>query len=186
MRHGALETAISKGPHASACTLETNSFIRGELRRRIKDGFSILLPAADVMRLFGKKLKLSRIAAVPQAHRCPRLILNLSAQRDSNTLSVNETTDREAAPESLQFGRASPAYCRRYGRRTLSRVRSGCKNWTLQTRTTAAPLNRRRWARLHTSSHWHQGTRAYLYASIWYCRWDGWIPPSFSARFQKR
>ena len=66
------------------------------------------LPAADAMRLFGEKLKLSRIAAVPQAHRRPRLILNLLAQPDSNTLSVNETTDREAAPESLQFGRAFP------------------------------------------------------------------------------
>ena len=84
-------------------------FIRGELRRRIKDGFSILLPpAADAMRLFGEKLKLSCIAAVPQAHRRPHLILNLSAQPDSNTLSVNETTNRDAAPESLQFGQAFP------------------------------------------------------------------------------
>ena len=45
---------------------------------------------------------------MPQAHLCLRLILNLSAQPDSNTLSVNETTNREAVPESLQFGRASP------------------------------------------------------------------------------
>ena len=104
----ALETAISKGSHASVCTLEMTSFIREELLQRIKDGFSILLPAEDAMRLFGEKLKLSCIAAVPQAHRCPRLILNLSAQPDSNTLSVNETTDREAAPELLQFGRAFP------------------------------------------------------------------------------
>ena len=104
----ALGTALFKGPHASACTPEMNVFIRGELRRRIKDGFSILLPAADAMRLFGEKLKLSRIAAVPQSHRCPRLILDLSAQPDSNTLSVNETTDREAAPESLQFCRDFP------------------------------------------------------------------------------
>ena len=104
----ALETAISKGPHASACTPEMTLFIRGELRQRIKDGFSILLLTADNMRLFGEKLKLSRIAAVPQAHHRPRLILNLSAQPDSNTLSVNETTNREAVPESLQFGRAFP------------------------------------------------------------------------------
>ena len=60
------------------------------------------------MRLFGEKLKLSRIAAVPQAYRHPRLILNLSAQLGSNTLSVNETTGREATPELLKFGRASP------------------------------------------------------------------------------
>ena len=84
------------------------SFIWGELRWRIKDGFIVLLPAADAMQLFGERLKLSCITAVPQAHRRPRLILNLLAQPDSNTLSVNETTDREAAPESLQIGQASP------------------------------------------------------------------------------
>ena len=46
--------------------------------------------------------------AVPQSHRRPRLILNLSAQTDSYMPSVNDTTNREAAPELLQFGRASP------------------------------------------------------------------------------
>ena len=60
------------------------------------------------MRLFGERLKLSHITAVPQAHRLPRLILNLSVQPGSNTLSVNETTNREATLESLQFGRAFP------------------------------------------------------------------------------
>ena len=43
-----------------------------------------------------------------QAHCRPRLILNLLAQLDSDTSSVNKTTDREASPESLQFGRAFP------------------------------------------------------------------------------
>ena len=61
----ALETTISKGPHASACTPEMNSFIRGDIQRRVKDGFSILLLAADVIRLFGERLKLSRIMSVP-------------------------------------------------------------------------------------------------------------------------
>ena len=64
----------------------------------MKYGFSILLPVADAVRLFRENLKHSRIAAVPQAHRRPRLILNLSAQPESNTLSVNETINREAAP----------------------------------------------------------------------------------------
>ena len=45
---------------------------------------------------------------MPQAHRRPHLILNLLAQMDSDTPSVNETTDREAAPESLQFSWAFP------------------------------------------------------------------------------
>ena len=49
----ALETAISKGLHASAFTPEITYFIWGEMQQRIKDGFSILLPAADVILLFG-------------------------------------------------------------------------------------------------------------------------------------
>ena len=55
----ALETAISKGLHASACTPDMNYFIWEEMQRRIKDFFSILLPAADAIRLFGERLKLS-------------------------------------------------------------------------------------------------------------------------------
>ena len=45
---------------------------------------------------------------MPQAHHCARLILNLSSQPDSDTPIVNKTTNREAAPDSLQFGRSSP------------------------------------------------------------------------------
>ena len=73
----ALEAAISKGPHASAFTPETTAFIQGEIQRRIMDGLNILLPAADTIRLFGEKLKLSCIAEMPQAHRRLRLIINL-------------------------------------------------------------------------------------------------------------
>ena len=83
-------------------------FIQGEMQLRIKDGISILLQVADALRLFGESLKVSCIAAVPQAYRCPRLIFNLSEHPASDTHSVNETTNREAAPESLQFGWASP------------------------------------------------------------------------------
>ena len=97
----ALETTISKGTHASACTPEMTAFIWGEIQQRIKDGFIILLPAAYTIRLFGDNLKLSRIAAVPQTHCLLHLVLNLLAQSDSGTPSVNETTNREAAPESL-------------------------------------------------------------------------------------
>ena len=48
----ALETAISEGAHALACTPEMTTFIRGEKQRRIKDGFSILLHVVDAVRLF--------------------------------------------------------------------------------------------------------------------------------------
>ena len=58
--------------------------------------------------MFGEHLKYSRIAAVPQDQHRPRQILNLLAAPDKETPSVNNTTDREIAPESMQFGRAFP------------------------------------------------------------------------------
>ena len=64
----ALDCAMAKGPHALAYTPEMTAFIRGELHQHVPDGFSILLPVADVVRLFGDNLKLSRITAVPQEH----------------------------------------------------------------------------------------------------------------------
>ena len=45
----ALETAISKGSYALACTPEMTTFIRVEMQRRINNGFSILLPEADAI-----------------------------------------------------------------------------------------------------------------------------------------
>ena len=77
----------------------------GEMQRRIKDIFSILLPATDTVRLFGEMLKLSRIVAVPQAHFCPCLTLNLLEKPEKGMLSVNNTTGMEAAPKSLKFER---------------------------------------------------------------------------------
>ena len=52
-------------------------YLPGELKESVSGGFSILLPRAGTMRLFGKRLKFIHIAAVPQAHRRLRLILNL-------------------------------------------------------------------------------------------------------------
>ena len=83
-------------------------FIRGDLHQRVQDGFSTLFSKADVVRIFGKNLKLSRIAAVPQEHRRPRLILNLLAQPNKGMQSVNDTTVRESTPESMKFGHAFP------------------------------------------------------------------------------
>ena len=58
--------------------------------------------------MFGDNLNLSRITAVPQENRRMRLILNLWAQPDEVRPSVNNTTDREVAPESMTSGRAFP------------------------------------------------------------------------------
>ena len=81
----ALDEAIRNGPHASACAPDMVGFIRGEMRRQIQDGFSILLSAEYAVRLFGEKLKLSCIAAVPKAQRRPHLILTLLAPPDKET-----------------------------------------------------------------------------------------------------
>ena len=83
-------------------------FIRGEMQRRVQDGFSILFPAADTVRIFGGNLKISHIAAVPQAHHRLYLILNLSSESNKGTPSFNDTANREVALESMQFGRAFP------------------------------------------------------------------------------
>ena len=71
-------------------------------------------------------MKLSRIAMVPQEHRRPCLILNLLAQPDSDTPSVKDTTNREAAPDLMQFGRVYPCILQTVWETTRSRVRSGC------------------------------------------------------------
>ena len=104
----ALDETIRNGPHASACAPDMISFIRENLLRRIQDIFRILLSAKDALQFFREKLNLSCIVAFPQAQLRPRLILNLSAAPNKETPSVNATTDREIAPESMQFGRAFP------------------------------------------------------------------------------
>ena len=72
----------------------------------MQDGFSILLPEEDVVRMFRENLKLSCIVAVPQVQHQTRLILNLSGKLDEGTPGVNDITDREVAPELMLFGRA--------------------------------------------------------------------------------
>ena len=74
-----------------------------EMQWRVQDHFSILLPAADAVRMSGEKLKISSILAVPQAHCQPRLILNLPEKPDEGTSSVNKINRSEVAPESMQF-----------------------------------------------------------------------------------
>ena len=93
-----LYQATSKWAHVSAFTPEMVVFIHEEMRQRIWDGFSILLPVAGVVRLFRDNLKLSRISVVPQGHRKPHLILNLLAKINEGNPSFNNTTYREVAP----------------------------------------------------------------------------------------
>ena len=58
------------------------------------------------MRVFIEKLKLSCISEGPQANIRTQRILNLSAQPEKVTPSVNGNTDREITLKSMQFRRA--------------------------------------------------------------------------------
>ena len=66
------------------------------------------MSAKNAVQLFRENLKISRIAAVPQAKRRHCLILNLSATPDKENTSFNDTTDMEIALESMKFGRSFP------------------------------------------------------------------------------
>ena len=102
----ALDEAIRNDAHASACAPDMVSFIQRDLLRREQDGFIILLSAQDSMKLFRENLNTSHIAAVLQDQRHPHLILNLLAQPNKDTTSVNNTKNRYTAPDKMQFGRA--------------------------------------------------------------------------------
>ena len=83
-------------------------FIHGKMSQRVQCGFSILLPEAGMVRAFRNKLNMSHIAAVPQEHLRTRLIINLSENSDKGMHSVNKTTDREVALDSIKFEHAFP------------------------------------------------------------------------------
>ena len=104
----ALDQTIAKRPHASTCTPKITTFIRREMSQQMQDGFSILLPAAEIVRVFWDKLKLSCIADIPQDYFHPRLIINLLAKTNEGMPSVNNTTYRDVSLESMKFGRALP------------------------------------------------------------------------------
>ena len=104
----ALGEKIRNGPHASACALDMVSFIQERLQRRVQGGFSILLSAEENVRVLRENLNLSCIASVPQDQRRPRKFLNLSAQHDKETPSVNNTTDRNIDLDSMRCWRSFP------------------------------------------------------------------------------
>ena len=122
----AISAAIQQGPHVSTRTEEATSFCREELVERVSRGFSILLTTGDAQRIFGTRLRISRLASVPQKARKNRLICDstapppggdslLSPQDRENgitptpdTPAVNASTDKASAPSSMQFGPCLP------------------------------------------------------------------------------
>ena len=80
---------------------------------RCSKGYRMALASSSMrrthtLRMFGEKIKLSRIVAVTQAHIRPRPILDLLEKPDKGTPSVNNTADREVAPKLINFWRAFP------------------------------------------------------------------------------
>ena len=120
----ALENAINNESHASECTQEMVGFIWGEMQQKVQDGFSIFLPAAGTVRIFGENLKLSYIVMVPQIHQRPRLILNLLAKPDALLVLTTLMTGR--SPCSLcSLIDLSHTSSIRSGRQILSKAPSG-------------------------------------------------------------
>ena len=104
----ALKNSITNSTYATACTLDMLEFIRGEMHQRVQYGFIILLPAADLVRTLRDKLKLSRIAMVPQAHHQQGFIINLLENLVGIRLVLTNTTNRKFTSELKQFGKYSP------------------------------------------------------------------------------
>ena len=109
----------TKGPPCLRTSLV--SFIQGELRRQVQDVFIVLLYSKNAVRLFEEKLKLSRIVAVPQYQRRPRLILKFLAPPDKETPSVNNTTVCESITSHSSGGLGGGS-----GGRPVPSVKSSC------------------------------------------------------------
>ena len=92
------------------------------IQRRIQDGFSILIPVADALQMFGENPKLSRITAVPQAHPQLRLILIIMEKPDKGTPSVNDNIDRELPRSRNSLEEPSIISSRQSGRLTQSTI----------------------------------------------------------------
>ena len=113
-----IRAAILQGPHVSTRTPEATAFCREELVERVARGFSLLLTEQDALRIFGTRLRISRLASVPQANRRNRLICDSTAPPPGGdsllppqhrlkspnlpaTPPVNESTDKSSAPPSM-------------------------------------------------------------------------------------
>ena len=108
-----LEAAIARGAHPSAEQLEAASALREETLEKVAQGFARLIPWTDLRKCLPRKLKLSPIAAIPHKSRAYRMILDLSFAFTVNSTtwpSVNESTDRHAAPlqAMTQLGKVLP------------------------------------------------------------------------------
>ena len=123
----AIEAAIARGPHPTACTPAAVAVFHEDIAYQVDAGFCKVLLWEDLKRLRPANLKISPVALVPQAGRRGRIILDLSFpvyQEVNGTVtvtqdSVNSTTVLSAPsipvkeigkvlPRLLQYMRDTP------------------------------------------------------------------------------
>ena len=103
-----IRSAISKGPHTSTLKPEATTFVCTELQEQVQWGFSIIISVDDALAYFGTRLCISRLASMDQSNRKPRLICNSFAAPDSNTPSVDASTESSTNPHAIQFEACLP------------------------------------------------------------------------------
>ena len=70
----AIRAAIKEGPHTSTRNSASTIFCQKDLADRVSQGFSLLLTAETAILLFGRRLRISHLASVPQSNRKDGLI----------------------------------------------------------------------------------------------------------------
>ena len=103
-----INAAIATVPHLSTLTLEATGFCRQELLERAQWGFSIILLVNVALLVFGDHICISCLASVNQANRNTCLICNSYTAPDDVTPTVNMSTDKSTAPNTMQFGACRP------------------------------------------------------------------------------
>eukprot|EP00957_Ditylum_brightwellii_P042081 3187166-Ditylum_brightwellii.AAC.1 len=96
--------AIQHGPHKSARSKEAIATLHEETTEKIRNGFARVVKYGDIKNNLPHNLKVSPVACIPHKSKSFRVILDLSFNlRDGRTIhsSVNETTTKQAAPESM-------------------------------------------------------------------------------------
>ena len=106
--------AIRRGLHTSTHNPDSTAFCCAEIADCIFCDFSLLLTAEAAILLFGRRLRISNLASVPQTNRKDRLICDSTARPSSgdsllppsylDTPAVNVSTDMTVTPPSMQLG----------------------------------------------------------------------------------
>ena len=73
------QVAILQVPYISTLDTDATYFYWEDLAKRMGHGFSLLLSTANIIKLFGTRLQISRLISFPQENRSERLICDSKA-----------------------------------------------------------------------------------------------------------